>query len=676
MLMTLLELFSFLSPLVRLVQSLSKGSWETALTGGLIPLVQFGWKWWHQRSVENQAERVREKVVSLHRFLEALKDDAEHAVAAKLLDDARGEREEAILKLSQLAAARVLPDTSERSLLQRWFLFYAPTGFVSLILHVLFYVSLTAILLMSALVVPIGLSDSATRLGAEIGFGFWLVLVLAFRSVAVAVDTPGVPSRLERWLLLYKPSHPTGWILRGLFYASLLFVLVLTAALVPIMKLDNDSGMMLLGFGVLAAVPLLLRSLIALLERTREPNRFERWLLLYRPVQVTGWILRAVFYVSLIATSVVLTVMLGTTKGPDSDLQGSLMGLALCAGLAFFSRGLTVALERTHEPTRFERWFLLYRPTRRAGWILHGLFYLCIYALLVLFPTLFEASTSDDMRVAIGVLTMYVFLVILFRGLAIDFDPNASPSNKPGWFRRLLLLYSPSRPALWILHVLFYLIVGSALSGLPFLIEDPAETLFVVGYVWFIALCLREFAIEYHSAPTVTPRWAKWLILGRPSRPLAWIPRTILYSALLLLPPLFVNAFRDANDNLALRALRENVELILRGIVPTALIAIASRAWAAYYELPENTLDFTMAGKMSTIRKVLLLYSPARAAGWVPHTLFYLVGLVLIATVGNFSVLRIQNLSSRLIFELMLVCLLVSVWGWASEKTGLSSANK
>jgi hypothetical protein len=90
----------------------------------------------------------------------------------------------------------------------------------------------------------------------------------------------------------------------------------------------------------------------------------------------------------------------------------------------------------------------------------------------------------------------------------------------------------------------------------------------------------------------------------------------------------------------------------------------------------KDTLDFTMAGKMSTIRKVLLLYSPSRAAGWVPHTLFYLVGLVLIATVGNSSVLRIQNLSSRLIFELMLVCLLVSVWGWASEKTGLSRANK
>ena len=662
----LLELLSFLSPLARLVQSVSTRSWETALTGGLIPLVQFSWKWWHQRSLENQREKLREKVVSLQRFLQALKDETENTAAVKLSHDARLELEETLPRLAQLVTDKGVPRTSAPNLFQRWFLFYTPTGFVSLILHILFYICLAITVLISSVVVPIGARDWEVLGGIGTAAGMWVVFLLMIRTVAVAVDTPGKTSRLERWLLLYKPSHPAGWILRLFFYVSFTVVLLFAAILIPTLSFDKEWGSALFGFGVFAAVPLSLRVLIALLERTREPNRFERWVLLYRPKGLVGWILRITFYLSLSVALLLLALLPSDINDPDADLQGGIGALALFSVVSFLSRGLAVALEQTRAPKVWERWLLLYKPARRTGWIVHSLFYLCVSSLMTLVPALIFERKSADAGFLIGALVMFAFLVILFRGFALNFDPNASGSATPGRLCRLLLIYSPCARAAWILHILFYWILGSALFGLGVAIKEPdPEDLFAMGYMLLIALAIRQIATDYGPPPIASSRWAKWMMLGRPSHPLGWIPRTILYFAALSLPPMVVGTLQDANDKFALRALRENADFVLGALVPAILIAIASRGWAESYELPESSLHFSLTGRMRTIRKAFLLYTPSRSAGWIPHTLFYLAGVILITTATNSSTLRMRNRYGMPVFELMLVCLLVSAWGWA-----------
>lgn len=93
-----------------------------------------------------------------------------------------------------------------------------------------------------------------------------------------------------------------------------------------------------------------LRYLVFLLERKREPNRFEKWLLPYRPTGIGGWVLRILFYVSLTVSISVLAAVLITAKEPDDDLQGTLGRLALFVVLTFLSQDLTAALEQNRQP--------------------------------------------------------------------------------------------------------------------------------------------------------------------------------------------------------------------------------------------------------------------------------------------------------------------------------------
>lgn len=116
------------------------------------------------------------------------------------------------------------------------------------------------------MLVLVGLRDRSALAGFEIGIGVWLMLVLIVRTVAAAVDRVGARSRLEHWVLLYKPERPAGWIFRGLFYITLTFTLLIAPVLVSMVRVDRDSAGVLLGFGAFATIPLFLRYLVFLLD--------------------------------------------------------------------------------------------------------------------------------------------------------------------------------------------------------------------------------------------------------------------------------------------------------------------------------------------------------------------------------------------------------------------------
>lgn len=662
----LLELFAFLSPLFHLVQSVSHGSWAAAFTGGLVPLVQLGWKWGNQRSVEIRCERLRQKVTSLHEFQNVLKDDTGNPTAAKLFHNAQREREEALLALSNLATQREQRKSVEPGPVRHWFLLYAPTGIASLTLHVLFYACLSATVILLSVLVLVGLRDRSALAGFEIGIGVWLMLVLIVRTVAAAVDRVGAPSRLEHWVLLYKPERPAGWILRGLFYITLTFTLLIAPVLVSMVRVDGDSAEVLLGFGAFATIPLFLRYLVFLLERKREPNRFEKWLLLYRPTGIGGWVLRILFYVSLTFSISVLAAVLITAKEPDDDVQGTLGGLALFVVLTFLSQGLTAALEQNRQPNRFQRWFLLYRPARRAGWIAHGLFYLCVVVCVVFMAFMVigapEEPDPSERHLLLAMFASNAVMTIVFRGLAIDYDPNAPSTPEPGAFRSALLLHSPTRQVLWIPQILFYVLLFGLLTDIMLSIDEPDEVI-VPAYLALLALAFRQFVASYDR--TTNPAWVKWLMLAHPSSPIAWIPRTMFYAAMLSLPAVLVRLVRAANGQMSIHAMGENTNFLVWVVIPTVLIVLASQGWAESYELPPNSLLPSTANRMLAIRNALLLYVPIRLAAWLPVMVFYLVGVTLILTVANFPAVRIPERFDKTVVEVMLLCLLVSASGWA-----------
>lgn len=655
----LLELFAFLSPLFHLVQSVSHGSWAAAFTGGLVPLVQASWKWWKQRTLETQSERLRQKVTSLQEFLNALKDDTAISTVAKLFHDAQREREEALLALSNLAAQREQRRPTEPGPVRRWFLFYAPTGIASLILHVLFYIGLSATLVLLGVLVPLGVIDRSALSGFEIGIGVWIMVLLIVRTVAAAVDRVGAPSRFESWVLLYKPERLAGWILRGFFYITLTFTLLIAAVLAPTMRIDSDSAWALLGFGAFASIPLSLRCLVSLLERKREPNRFEKWLLLYRPTGITGWILRPLFYLSLTGSILMLVVGPMTAMEPDDDVQGTIIALALFAILTVVSQGLTAALEQNRPPNRLRRWLLLYRPVPRAGWIVHGLFFLCVVSVVALIAAASGEHDPSDRRVALGFLASYVAMTIVLRGLAIDYQPNAPSPPEPGAFRSALLLHSPTRRVLWIPQLFFYLGLFSLAANIVYLVDESD----VVAYMALVTLGLRQFVASYDRA--TNPGWVKWLMLARPSSGIAWIPRTMFYTAMLSLPTVLLGLFRAANGQLSIHAIGQNTNFLVSTVIPIVLIVLASQGWAESYELTPNSLLPSTTTTTTAVRNALLLYAPVRLAAWLPVVLFYLAGVTLIVAVGNSPLLRIPKRFDRTLLEVVLLCLLISASGWA-----------
>lgn len=113
-----------------------------------------------------------------------------------------------------------------------------------------------------------------------------------------------------------------------------------------------------------------------------------------------------------------------TAKEPDDHLQGTLGGLALFVVLTFLSQGLTAALEQNRQPNRFHRWFLVYRPARRAGWIAHGLFYLFVVVCVVFMAFMIigapEEPDPSERHLLLAMFASNAVMTIVFRGLAID----------------------------------------------------------------------------------------------------------------------------------------------------------------------------------------------------------------------------------------------------------------
>lgn len=595
-----LQLFQFLTSLFHLVQSVAQWRDQKAFLGALIPVAQFGWKWWRERSHEYQKTKLREKVGDLQHFLVALENEpGESPRTEKLRADTKAEREEAIVKLYKIACAAGLEAARVPNRLQRWFLFYAPTGVASLVLHILFYLMLpVAVLIPVSIGMLIQDRDPETAYGL-IGCAIFAAIFLMTRSVALAVDGVGSPNRVERWLLLFRPDKSSGWIIRVLFYLSLVLTSVALAGLFSTdAEPEQDdyigkAALIALGF----IPPFLLRSLAAALERARGPNRIERWLLLYRPSRGVGWIVHTLFYIGLTATFMMLIAFVAGTAKHGQDLAE--LGSAL------------------------------------AGWLV---------------------------------------ILAVFRAWAVRFDPLARNSTVRRRFQNFFLLYAPAKRGVWTLHILFYvslLFLISALVAIPLLGRGDERTLLAlvstVVSMGFAAFVIREWSRGFEPEQQgIQAR--RWRALLRPaSRSIAWVPRIVLFCDVFFLPLALSVAFENENGDLTWRFLSWNWGYILRVLAPMIMIAIAADGWAtSYWPSQWASLPISSsAGLGSKLRHALLLYIPSPPAGWTPHVIFYLAGILLFAAMIRPSLLLLSRHLDRTVLEVMLLILFACARGWA-----------
>jgi hypothetical protein len=436
--------------------------------------------------------------------------------------------------------------SAEPTGIRRWLLIYAPRGIASLILHVFFYVSFAVGVLIVFTVGPIAAEDHAALPALGIAVGMWIVIAAIFREVAIVVDRIGTPNRLERWLLFYLPTRPLGWIPRVLFYLSLPISLVVAYALVDDWQNKDEDGVF--GLLVICMMVALLRAGVALSERNRPPNRLERWLLLYRPVSRAGWAVHVLFYCGVILGLSVLSTLGDVSSDGTKDLWGTLPVLFIFAGSLILCRISAADFDPFHSPSprrgRFRSFFLLYAPSKRPLWILHGLFYCLLDALVVLPFDIFGEPREDklDDFIALGGLTLFALAVREIASRLETARDHARPSDK--W----LLLGPAKRRSERVPRILFYgavlappflaprFLAGNAERGVWYgLYENESFFLMAVlsavaiavsAYCWARSYDVLQDTSSLNAGPTGIHTF---LLLYWPRRPLEWAAQLLFY---------------------------------------------------------------------------------------------------------------------------------------------------
>ena len=115
-----------------------------ALFAALIPASQMLWKWLKNRDTQARKNVLRARIADLAIQRESLARIQTLPHGDHLVSEMEAELETSIAELAKLgAAAKSVKKTSDRPVLARWFLLFAPTGIVAWIVHTLFFLNIS-----------------------------------------------------------------------------------------------------------------------------------------------------------------------------------------------------------------------------------------------------------------------------------------------------------------------------------------------------------------------------------------------------------------------------------------------------------------------------------------------------------------------------------------------------
>jgi hypothetical protein len=194
-----------------------------ALLGLLVPLAQFIWKKIKEGGVREKKRSLRERIVQLSAQRESLGKVSGLPDGARILQDLDSELQATLAELAAMgisgagqrsddgAGGEIRREPSQRPALARWFLAYTPSGAKAWIVHSLFFVSLSLVL--------IGIVTTVVEAAGEEDWGpLWFVVIFL------------IPTLFLRWFALWlerprsSADNPKwSWIPMALFW----FVVVL-----------------------------------------------------------------------------------------------------------------------------------------------------------------------------------------------------------------------------------------------------------------------------------------------------------------------------------------------------------------------------------------------------------------------------------------------------------------
>jgi hypothetical protein len=394
-----------------------------------------------------------------------------------------------------------------------------------------------------------------------------------------------------------------------------------------------------------------------------------------------AWLVHTLFFVCL--TGLLLTVPVAfaeARKDPDTiaaPVVWLILTLLFRAWAGLLENGPSSGLRRL---------LLLYAPSRPIVWLPRGLFYISLFAtsmVAIALPILLLSPGTRDREVILAMVfaaALWLFLTLLFRAWAVALDPHPSDaSRKPARWRRWFLLYIPSRPAVFLLHVLFYLAPVVFYIALDTYFLSPTERVILVDpagrtvdmqasqalplvYLVLAILIIRDWAASFHPAGDGARKRLRWLFLARPSRRVGYIPRILYYAAALLLPLAIFTRFEDdVHGGLGLAAPFHAWNYSLWVTLPCAMVAISARGWAISLDAGTAALQPGATGFAGRIRKALLLDVPPDWQVWLVRSDLALVLLLLIMAVRQSEAIELL----RLMLTVGLV--LLAAVGWAAS---------
>lgn len=240
------------------------------------------------------------------------------------------------------------------------------------------------------------------------------------------------------------------------------------------------------------------------------------------------------------------------------------------------------------------------------------------------------------------------------------------------WWSRLFLLYEPSHPAVWLLHILFFALLVLALSVPPIIILVASGDGIILAPYSFVSLafCLmivRSIVFALEPDEVMSPL-RRWLLLYNPPRASMLALHLLFYFMVLftLLTgiQLFSNlqVIAEANLKWVLFAQAWGVGIVLTFIVREIA--------AARDPLKERRAE------RNWFARLLCVWKPRRAAAWLPRLMYYATLAILYFTIpflfvdktGHFGELELTQNRVKIIQCMLLLIIALALKGWSRAK--------
>jgi hypothetical protein len=238
--------------------------------------------------------------------------------------------------------------------------------------------------------------------------------------------------------------------------------------------------------------------------------------------------------------------------------------------------------------------------------------------------------------------------------------PRPATQIAKRWWARLLLLYEPTRPAMWILHILFFLFFVLLLFepiALWSATHDLAMAFAAVSSVGLFVVFIRGLVLILEPDEVVSPL-RRWFLLYNPPRTIMTAVHFLFFVMLLgcgLALPVMIEMIRRQTNDVARIALAE-------GWLSFVAATFVIREIGAANDPLKSPLT-----EPTWFARLFCMWKPRHGLAWLPRIVFYCscwlfageLPLTLVGADGNFG--KIDLAQNRGVFLLCAATLALTV---------------